>query len=114
MPTSSIEAEFYELLVPGKLIGKEIIDIDARRIGVCRSIKMRFVPNKKNELAHEIFLVIKGLGIEFDVSLENVEVIGNIIKLKIAARQADELQVSDVLRLQEDIAGEIRARASRV
>lgn len=113
MPTTK-ETEVYEMMVPGTLVGKEIIDSDARRIGVCRSIKIRFPQNKKNELKHALFLVIKGLDIEFDVSIDDVEVIGNIIKLKIPARQADDLQVADVLRIQEDIAGEIRARASRV
>ncbi|MHA1792934.1 MAG: hypothetical protein ACTSVI_09845 [Promethearchaeota archaeon] len=114
MTFESFEAEFYEMSVPGMLVGKEIIDSNARRIGLCHSLKIRFAKNKKNELISTIMLVIKGLDIEFDIPIDDIEVIGNVIKLKVPGNQADELQVKDVIRLQEDIAGEIRARASRV
>ncbi|MHA1682538.1 MAG: hypothetical protein ACTSUE_16490 [Promethearchaeota archaeon] len=114
MPSEPFETEFYELSVPGSLVGKEIIDSDARRIGLCRSVKMRFTTGRKGELQHEILLVIKGLDIEFDISMEHVDIIGNVIKLKIPERQADELAVRDVIRIQEEIAGEIRARATRI
>jgi sporulation protein YlmC with PRC-barrel domain len=108
------ETELYEMAVPGKFIGKEIIDADARRIGLCHSIKIKCGTDKKNDIKTELFLVIKGLDIEFDVPFNEIEKIGNVIKLKIAAQQADELQVKDAMRLQEDIAGEIRARATRI
>ncbi|MBN2150390.1 MAG: hypothetical protein JW839_02980 [Candidatus Lokiarchaeota archaeon] len=108
------ETELYEMAVPGKFIGKEIIDAEARRIGLCHSIKLKAGLDKKGVLHSELFVVIKGLDIEFDVRFDDVEKIGNVIKLKIPTRQADELQVKDAIRIQEDIAAEIRARASKI
>ncbi|MBD3185403.1 hypothetical protein GF325_01135 [Candidatus Bathyarchaeota archaeon] len=114
MPPDGFETEMYEMEVPGKLVGKEIIDADARRIGICHSIKLRVSTGKKGELHHGMLLVIKGLDIEFDMTMDDVDIIGNVIKLKVPARQADELDVRDVIRIQEEIAGEIRSRASKV
>ena len=114
MTIEPFETEFYEMTVPGKLIGKEIIDSEARRIGLCHSIKMRFFMDKKQGLKNEVFLVVKGLGIEFNIPMEDVDLIGNVIKLKVPAKQAEEIAARDVIRLQEDIAGEIRARASKI
>ncbi|MHA1368392.1 MAG: hypothetical protein ACTSWN_04195 [Promethearchaeota archaeon] len=114
MINQTLETELYELACPGSLVGKEIIDVDARRIGICHSIKIRFFYNKKNELTTKLFLVIKGLDVEFDVPMETIEAVGNIIKLKIPARQSDEVQISDVIRLQEDVISEIRARVARI
>ncbi len=110
----SLETELYELSVPGKLIGKEIIDVEARRIGICHSIKIRFGIDKKNETKIELVMIIKGLDIEFDIPFQQIEKIGNVIKLKIPARQADELHAKDAVRLQEDLAAEIRAHASKI
>lgn len=114
MPQDAFETEVYELAVPGRLIGKEIIDAEARRIGICRSVKIKFSGDKKTGLKYELFLTVKGLDVEFDIPLTDVDIIGNVIKLKMVARQADDLPVRDVIRLQEDVAGEIRARASRI
>ncbi len=114
MPQEPFETEFYELAVPGRIVGKEIIDAEARRVGICHSVKFRVMVDKKGELKPQLSLVIKGLDIEFDVSIDDVEIVGNVIKLKILARQADELHVRDVIRIQEEIASEIRARASRI
>nr|MDO8108759.1 hypothetical protein [Candidatus Sigynarchaeota archaeon] len=110
----ALETELYELSVPGKLIGKEIIDVEARRIGICHSIKLRFGTDKKNEMKIELFVIIKGLDVEFDIPFTQIDKIGNVIKLKIPARQADELHAKDAVRLQEDLAAEIRANASRI
>ena len=114
MPQEPFETEFYELAVPGRFVGKEIIDSEARRVGICHSMKFHVASDKKGDLKTNLVLVVKGLDIEFDISIDDVEIIGNVIKLKILARQADELHVRDVIRIQEEIAGEIRARASRI
>ncbi|NMC05914.1 MAG: hypothetical protein GYA24_11915 [Candidatus Lokiarchaeota archaeon] len=108
------ETELYEMAVPGKFIGKEIIDAEARRIGLCHSIKIKTGVDKKGVLRADLYIVIKGLDVEFDVSFNDIDKIGNVIKLKVPARQADELQVKDAIRIQEDIAGEIRSRASKI
>jgi hypothetical protein len=39
-PKASIEAELYELSMPGRLIGKEVLDNRARRIGIVRSQRL--------------------------------------------------------------------------
>ncbi len=108
------ETELYEMAVPGKFVGKEIIDAEARRIGLCHSIRIKTGLDKKGALRTDLFIVIKGHDVEFDISFNDIEKIGNVIKLKVPAHQADEIQVKDAIRIQEDIAGEIRSRASKI
>ena len=45
-PKASIEAELYELSMPGRLIGKEVLDNRARRIGIVRSIRIALHPTR--------------------------------------------------------------------
>ena len=66
---ASIMAELYELSIPGQLIGKEVIDSSARKIGVIRNVKITFPPTKVN-------IIIKGLDVEFQLSFDSISTIG--------------------------------------
>lgn len=97
---ASIMAELYELSIPGQLIGKEVIDSSARKIGVIRNVKITFPPTKVN-------VIIKGLDVEFQLSFDSIATIGGVIQLKETIKQAEELEIRDVARLREEIANEI-------
>ena len=46
--SANVMAELYELSIPGQIIGKEVIDASARKIGVVRNVKLTFPPTKVN------------------------------------------------------------------
>ena len=95
-------AELYELSIPGQLIGKEVIDASARKIGVIRNVKLTFPPAKIN-------VIIKGLDIEFQLPMDSISTVGGVVQLKETVKQAEELEIRDVARLREEIANEIAA-----
>ncbi|MEA2071087.1 MAG: PRC-barrel domain-containing protein [Asgard group archaeon] len=99
---SNIMAELYELSIPGQLIGKEVIDATARKVGVVRNIKLTFPPAK-------IIVIIKGLDVEFQIPVDSIATIGGVVQLNETIKQAEELEIRDVARLREEIAGEIAA-----
>lgn len=99
---TTIEAELYELPAPGKLIGLEVIDSYARKVGIVRSVKIQFFPQK-------ISIIVKGLGVEFTISAEEIKAINSVVNLKIPAKQADEIQLQDVERLRDEIFSEIKS-----
>lgn len=101
--TSTIEVELYELKVPGHLIGKEVIDGLARRIGVVRSVRLK-LPELKVEL------VVKGLDVEFPVDSEDISAVGNVIQLKTAIKEAEPIDIHEVARLRKEIISEIRSQ----
>ena len=82
MPT--IEAELYELSMPGRILGKEVLDSRARRIGIVRSIRIALHPTRSE-------LIVKGAEVEFPVS------------------DAEEIEVHDVIRLQKEVLDDIRS-----
>lgn len=98
--STNVMAELYELSIPGQIIGKEVIDASARKIGVVRNVKLTFPPTKVN-------LIIKGLDVEFQLPFESVATVGGVVQLKEAIKQAEELEIRDVARLREEIANEI-------
>ncbi len=98
----TIESELYELAVPGNVIGLEVIDSYARKVGVVRSIKIQFFPIK-------VDLIVKGLGVEFPISAEDVKAINSVVNLKIPVKQADEIKLQDVERLREETFTEIKS-----
>ncbi|MGV9169081.1 MAG: hypothetical protein ACOC38_03970, partial [Promethearchaeia archaeon] len=61
----SIEAELYELSMPGRLLGKEVLDSRARRIGIVRSIRISLHPTRSE-------LIVKGAEVEFPVDFEKI------------------------------------------
>ncbi|TFG00092.1 MAG: hypothetical protein EU542_08390 [Promethearchaeota archaeon] len=93
-------AELYELSIPGQLVGKEVIDASARKIGVVRNVKLTFPPTK-------VAIIIKGLDVEFPLSMESIANVGGVVQLKETIKQAEELEIRDVARLREEIANEI-------
>jgi sporulation protein YlmC with PRC-barrel domain len=97
---SAMMAELYELSIPGQLIGKEVIDASARKVGVVRNVKITFPPPK-------ITIIIKGLDVEFPLPMDSISTIGGVVQLKEAIKQAEELEIRDVARLREEIANEI-------
>ena len=97
------EAELYELGMPGEFLGKEVIDSEARKIGVVRSIRMKLVPL-------EVSVIVKGIEVEFPVNARDIEVVGGIIKLKIPAKHSDEIDIQDVINLREEIFTEMKAQ----
>jgi len=99
---NSIEAELYELSIPGRFVGKEVIDGSARRIGIVRSVKIRVNPVK-------VEMVIKGLGVEFPVDIENIQNVGNVIQLKNPVREAEDIEVKTVLMLRDELQEEVAA-----
>ena len=51
---SDIDLELYELVFPGQLIGKAVIDSEARMVGVIRNVRFQ-VPSSS------VSLIVKGL-----------------------------------------------------
>jgi sporulation protein YlmC with PRC-barrel domain len=97
---TSIMAELYELRIPGELIGKEVIDASARKIGIVRNVKLTFPPPNIN-------IIIKGLDIEIPLPVDSIATIGGVVQLKETIKQVEELEIRDVARLREEIANEI-------
>ena len=97
-----IESELYELSMPGKIIGKEIFDNRARRIGIVRNIRLSLAPLK-------VELIVKGLEVEFPIDIQDVETVGSVIQLKTIAKEAEEIDIRDVIRLQKEVWDDIRS-----
>ncbi|NHK31658.1 MAG: hypothetical protein FK730_09925 [Asgard group archaeon] len=98
--STNIMAELYELRIPGELIGKEVIDASARKIGIVRNVKLTFPPPNLN-------IIIKGLDIEIPLPVDSIATIGGVVQLKETIKQVEELEIRDVARLREEIANEI-------
>ncbi len=99
--TNEREAELFELKMPGEFIGKEVIDSEARKIGIVRNIRLKLVPL-------EVSLIVKGIEVEFPVNAKDVEVVGSLIKLKIPAKHSEEIEIQDVINLREEILTEMK------
>ncbi len=98
----SLSVELYELsLVPGKLIGKAVVDANAQVIGVIRSIRVKIPPG-------EVEFVIKGLDIEFTIEAKDIQTIGGIVQLNRSLNHVDPIDVSDVMHLRSEIKDEIK------
>ncbi|MHA1238860.1 MAG: hypothetical protein ACTSSJ_06480 [Candidatus Odinarchaeia archaeon] len=82
-------------------MGKEVVDGKARRIGIVRSIKVTLPPLKAE-------LVIKGLDVEFSVSVDNIQAVGSVVQLKSFIKEAEEVELHDVLKLRKEILAEIK------
>jgi sporulation protein YlmC with PRC-barrel domain len=100
MPT--IEAELYELSMPGRLLGKEVLDSRARRIGIVRSIRISLHPTRSE-------LIVKGAEVEFPVLFDKIEAVGTVVQLNSEVRDSEELEIHDVVRLQKEVLDDIHA-----
>ncbi len=98
---SMAEAEVYELQMPGHIVGKEVIDGSARRIGIVRSLRITLPPGK-------VELQVKGLGVELPVDVTNISAVGNVIQLSNTVKEAEEISISDVQRLREETWKEVQ------
>jgi hypothetical protein len=100
------EAEVYELQMPGNIIGKEVIDGSARRIGIVRSLRIMLPPGK-------VELQVKGLGVELPVDVTNITAVGNVIQLSNTVKEAEEISIADVQRLRSETWNEVQGLISR-
>jgi sporulation protein YlmC with PRC-barrel domain len=101
-PMASIEAELYELSMPGRLIGKEVLDNRARRIGIVRSIRIALHPTRSE-------LIVKGAEVEFPVDFSKVDAVGTVVQLNSVVKDAEEIEVHDVIRLQKEVLDDIKS-----
>ncbi len=96
------ESELYELIIPGQLVGKVVVDSAARMVGIIRSIRVSLPPLR-------VELVIKGLEVEFPIDVSNVNAVGSVVQLKNVAKEAETVELRDVQRLRKELIEEIRA-----
>jgi hypothetical protein len=99
---SVTEAELYELMMPGRLVGRAVIDGGARIVGIVRSIRIA-LPGPRIEL------VVKGLDVEFPVDVRNVSAVGNVIQLQNLLKDAEVVELNDIARLRKELWEEIRS-----
>ncbi|TFF89414.1 MAG: hypothetical protein EU549_00695 [Promethearchaeota archaeon] len=95
------EAEFFESRFPGKLVGKEVLDKDSRRLGIIKSIRVEYLPWK-------VSLIVKGINIEIPVELSEIQNIGTVVQLKTKITAMPEINVHDLIRIREDIKEELQ------
>ena len=96
------EAELYELSMPGRLVGRAVIDGAARIVGIVRSIRVS-LPELRVEL------IVKGLDVEFPVNVENVGAVGNVVQLLNTIKDADVVELHDIARLRKELWEEVRS-----
>jgi hypothetical protein len=99
---SVTEAELYEVMMPGRLVGRAVIDGAARIVGIVRSIRIA-LPGPRVEL------VVKGLDVEFPVDVKNVSAVGNVIQLQTVIKDAEVVELNDIARLRKELWEEIRS-----
>ncbi|MHA1631975.1 MAG: hypothetical protein ACTSXC_04105 [Candidatus Freyarchaeota archaeon] len=104
---SGIQSELYELMVPGELTGKLVIDGAARIVGIVRSVKLTLPPAK-------VEIVVKGLEVEFSVDVSNVSAVGSVVQLKNVAKEAEPLEIRDAQKLRKELIEEIRTMVSNI
>jgi len=95
-----IEAEFYEMSLPGKLIGKPVIDKSAKMVGIVRSVKIKLPPGKMH-------IVIKALNLEFLVSTEDVEAVGGVVQLNKTLKEIEMIDINDLVKLRNEVREEM-------
>ncbi|MFX0207563.1 MAG: hypothetical protein ACFFDT_16370 [Candidatus Hodarchaeota archaeon] len=97
-----IDLELFELIFPGKIIGKAVIDAEARMIGVVRNVRVQ-IPSPSPAIS----LIVKGLDTEFAVKSEDVKAIGNVVQLTITIKHSEAVEINDIIRLRNEIQEEV-------
>jgi len=102
----SVTSELYELGgMPGALVGRPVVDVDARMIGIVRSIRLTIPPFRME-------LMVKGLDVEIPIDVTNVAKVGSVVGLKSAIKTMEAIEIEDVSRLRrqlrEEIAGKLQ------
>ena len=95
-----IDIELFELMFPGKLVGKAVIDANARMIGVIRNIRIQIS-------SPTISLTVKGLDTEFTVKSEDIQAIGNVVQLNIIIKHSEPVEINDIMKLRNEIQEEL-------
>ncbi|MHA2298970.1 MAG: hypothetical protein ACXAEU_13260 [Candidatus Hodarchaeales archaeon] len=96
----SIEAEFYEMSLPGRILGKPVIDKAAKMVGIVRSVKIKLPPG-------EIYLVIKALNLEFLVPSTEVEAVGGVVQLNKILKELEMIDINDLVKLRNEVREEM-------
>ncbi len=97
-----VELTLFEPIIPGELLGKEVIDAEARRVGIVRGIRLRYPPLKA-------FLIIRGKELEIDIPIDFIDQIGKTV-VKVKKRiDLDEITAEDVIILMNELKREIAA-----
>lgn len=95
-----IDLELFELMFPGKLVGKAVIDANARMIGVIRNVRIQ-IPSPI------ISLTVKGLDTEFNVKSEDIQAIGNVVQLNVIIKHSEPIEINDIIKLRNEIQEEL-------
>ena len=95
-----VDLELFEIIFPGKLIGKAVIDANARMIGVIRNVRIQ-IPSST------ISLTVKGLDTEFTVKSENIQAVGNVVQLNVTIKHSEPIEINDIIKLRAEIQEEL-------
>jgi sporulation protein YlmC with PRC-barrel domain len=98
--TMDVDLELFEIMFPGKLIGKAVIDANARMIGVIRNVRIQ-IPSPT------ISITIKGLDTEFTVKSENIQAVGNVVQLNVSIKHSEPIEINDIIKLRNEIQEEL-------
>ena len=95
-----IDLELFELIFPGKIIGKAVVDADAQMIGVIRNVRIQ-LPSST------ISLIVKGLNTEFTIKSGDVQAIGNVVQLNVIIKHSEPIEIHDIIKLRSEIQEEL-------
>lgn len=95
-----VDLELFEIVFPGKLIGKAVIDANARMIGVIRNVRIR-IPSPT------ISLTVKGLDTEFTVKSEDIQAVGNVVQLNVTIKHSEPIEINEIIKLRTEIQEEL-------
>jgi len=98
----NLEIELFEIPYPGKIIGKAVVDANARMVGVVRSIQFSVIKG-------DLKLVVRSQDKEKAISISAVDNIGNVVHLAEVLLEFEEIDLDDVVRLRAEVEAEIRA-----
>ncbi len=91
----------HELAIPGRIQGKEIVDVNIRKIGVIRGFRIKFPPLR-------VYLIIRGKNTETEVPIESIDKItSNVVKINMPLDNLEELGPNDILELIKEVKDEI-------
>lgn len=95
-----VDLELFEIIFPGKLVGKAVIDANARMIGVIRNVRIQ-IPSST------ISLTVKGLDTEFTIKSENIQAVGNVVQLNVTIKHSEPIEINDIIKLRVEIQEEL-------
>ncbi len=100
--------EVVELKFPGELMGKEVIDSNARRIGVVKRILL-VMPQMT------VRMIVQGKGDqELPISSEDIAKVSGLIQLNKSYEKLEEIDVGEVSKLRVKIFREIQEKLKKL